>query len=143
MEGVVFGLLASIGFGSTAILVRLGVQSVRPTTGAWISLLTGSLVVFVLALVFASQDFANLVPVAFFWIGIMGFLNFAMGRLLNIFSIQRVGATRAAPLFSLAPLSAMALAVIFLGEIPNTLMLAGTLLVVAGVGLITSDQVPS
>lgn len=143
MEGVVFGLLASLGFGSTAILVRLGVQSVRPTTGAWVSLLTGTLVVLILALVFARHDFADLVPVAFFWIGVMGFLNFAMGRLLNIFSIQKVGATRASPLFSLAPLSAMAFAIIFLGEVPNALMLVGTFLVVVGVGFITSDQVTS
>ena len=140
MEGVVFGLLASVGFGSTAILVRLGVQNVRPTTGAWVSLLTGSLVVLILALIFANQDFKALVPIAFFWIGLMGFLNFGMGRLLNIYSIQKVGATRAAPLFSLAPLSAMALAIIFLGETPTPLMLAGTLLVVIGVGFITSDQ---
>ncbi len=143
MEGVVFGLLAALGFGCTAIFVRLGVRQVRPTTGAWVSLLTSVAVVLALTLVFARQDLTSLAAIAIAWIALMGLLNFGLGRLLNIFSIQRVGATRAAPLFSLAPLSATVLAVVFLGESPTPLMLVGMLFVVGGIGLITSERAAS
>ena len=59
MLGVIFALLAAVCWGFSAILVRLGLQSLRPTTGTWISLIPGSLMVMILAVVFIFDSVSN------------------------------------------------------------------------------------
>ena len=51
MLGVAFGLLAATCWGFSAILVRLGLQHLRPTTGTWMSVIPGGIIVMSLALV--------------------------------------------------------------------------------------------
>lgn len=141
MLGVVFALLAAVCWGLSAVLVRLGLQSLRPTTGTWMSLIPGSLMMMVLAVVFNLDDIATLSAVAFFWFALSGLLNFAVGRYLNTVSIQWVGVTRSTPLFSTAPFFATILAVLFLGEGVTLWLLLGTATIVGGIILITSEQV--
>ena len=141
MLGVLFALLAATCWGTSAVLVRLGVQSLRPTTGTWISLIPGILLVMTLALVFNLDDITTLAAIAFFWFALSGLFNFALGRLLNAVSIQLAGVARAAPLFSAAPLFATILAVIFLNESITVWLLLGTFAIVSGVAIITGEAV--
>jgi drug/metabolite transporter (DMT)-like permease len=141
MLGVAFALLAATCWGFSAILVRLGLQSLRPTTGTWMSLIPGGLMVMILAVVFNPEEIKTLAAVAFFWFALSGLLNFALGRFLNSVSIQQVGVARATPLFSTAPLFATILAIIFLGETITPWLLLGTATIVGGIILITSEQV--
>ena len=143
MLGVTFALLAATSWGFSAILVRLGVQSLRPTTGTWMSLIPGIILIMALAAIFNWDNIASLAAIAFFWFALSGLFNFALGRLLNATSIQLAGVARATPLFSTAPLFATILAIIFLGESITVWLLLGTLTIVAGIALITSDQVGS
>ena len=143
MLGVILALLAAACWGLSAILVRLGVQSLRPTTGTWMSLIPGMILMMTLAAMFNLDDIKSLRAIAFFWFGLSGLFNFALGRLLNATSIQLAGVARATPLFSTAPLFATIFAIIFLGESITVWLLLGTLTVVAGIALITSEQVRS
>jgi drug/metabolite transporter (DMT)-like permease len=94
-----------------------------------------------LALVFNLGDITTLTAIAFVWFALSGLFNFALGRLLNAVSIQMAGVARAAPLFSAAPLFATILAVIFLNESITVWLLLGTLAIVGGVAIITSEAV--
>ena len=141
MLGIAFGLMAATCWGFSAILVRLGLQHIRPTTGTWLSLLPGTILVMALALVFNPEVFPTLTAVAFLWFALSGLFNFALGRFFNAVSIQLAGVARATPLFSTAPLFATILAVIFLGESVTPWIIVGTLTIVCGIALITSEQV--
>ena len=140
MLGVVLGILAASSWGLSAILVRLGVQSLRPSTGTWVSLIPGLIVVMALAFLFNYDDIKSLAALAFLWFALSGLFNFALGRLLNAVSINMVGVAKAAPLFSTAPLFATILGVTLLGESITPWLLLGTFCVVAGIALITSEQ---
>jgi drug/metabolite transporter (DMT)-like permease len=141
MVGIVFALVAAICWGFAAIMVRLGVQSLRPTTGTWMSLVPGLLMVMSLAVVFNLDEITTLVGIAFAWFALSGLFNFALGRLLNTISVDLVGVTRSAPLFAAAPLFATIFAVVFLGESITPLLLLGTITVMGGIALITSERV--
>ena len=141
MLGIAFGLMAATCWGFSAILVRLGLQYIRPTTGTWLSLLPGCVLIMGLALVFNRDVFPTLTVVAFLWFALSGLFNFALGRLFNAVSIQMAGVARATPLFSTAPLFATILAVIFLGESVTPWLIVGTVTIVCGIALITSEQV--
>ncbi|MDP6102520.1 MAG: DMT family transporter [Dehalococcoidia bacterium] len=140
MLGVAFGLMAATCWGFSAILVRLGLQHLRPTTGTWTSLVPGGILVMSLAVVFNLDDITTLAAIAFFWFALGGLFAFALGRFLNAVSIQKAGVARATPLFSTAPLFATILAIIFLGETITLWLLLGTVTIVTGIILITSEQ---
>ena len=93
-----------------------------------------------LALVFNPDVFPELTAVAFVWFALSGLFNFALGRFFNAVSIQMAGVARATPLFSTAPLFATILAVIFLGESVTPWLIVGTVTIVCGIALITSEQ---
>ena len=140
MLGVVLALTASKCWGFGAILVRLGVESLRPSTGTWISLIPGVVISMGLALALNLNDIRSLVAGVVFWFAVSGLLNFAFGRLLNAVSINMVGVSKAAPLFGTAPLFATVLGVILFGEQVTPWLILGTLCVVVGISLITSEQ---
>ena len=140
MLGVIFALLAATCWGFSAILVRLGLQHLRPTTGTWTSMIPGIIMVMTLALVFNLDDIRALAAGAFLWFALSGLFNFALGRVLNTVSIQLAGVAKATPLFSTAPLFATILAIIFLGETVNPWLVLGTGTIISGIVLITSEQ---
>ena len=138
--GIAFGLMAASCWGLSAVLIRLGLQDIRPTTGTWLSLLPGGIMVMCLAVAFNLSDIYELAAIAFLWFALGGLFNFAMGRYLNAVSIQSVGVARATPLFSTAPLFSTLLAIVFLGETLTPWLLLGTVTIVSGIILITSEQ---
>ncbi len=141
MLGVLFAVLAASCWGFTAIFIRLGLQYMRPTTGTWVALLPGFVIVLTLAFIFNSDDILSLGYKAFLWFALAGFFNFALGRFLNAFSTSLVGVTKATPLFNTAPLFATIFAVIFLGESITFWVVIGTGTIITGVVLITSEQI--
>ena len=64
---ILFGLLAAIGFGSSAVLARLGLQRIPPTFGVFLSLSTGFLLTFALSIALHFRDILDLTPRAFLW----------------------------------------------------------------------------
>ena len=140
MTGIVFGLAAATCWGISALLVRLGLQHMRPTTGTWISLIPGCFLITGLAVVFNIGSFMELPIIAIVWFALGGLFNFALGRFLNTSSIQMIGLAKATPLFSTAPLFATLMAITVLGENITPWLILGTVTIVIGIILITSEQ---
>jgi drug/metabolite transporter (DMT)-like permease len=93
-----------------------------------------------LAVIFNFREITTLAIMAFAWFALGGLFNFAFGRLLNTVSIQLVGVTRATPLFNTAALFATILAIVFLDETITPWLIVGTISIVSGIMLITSEQ---
>ncbi len=66
------------------------------------------------------------------WFALMGTMAYPFARVLVNTAITMVGASGAAPMGSIQPILALGLAVAFLDERPNLLVIAGTVVVVGG-----------
>ena len=67
-------------------------------------------------------------------------LNNPAGRLLNYIGVSRAGVSRASPIIGTSPLFAAALAVSIGGESLDALVILGTVLIIAGLALILSQE---
>lgn len=140
MLGVVFGLFASLGFGSSAVFARLGLQHMRPTTGTMASLMVGAVIAMVIAFALNSDEIFALSGMAFAWFTLSGAVNFLMGRLLNFTAVGLAGVSRTAPLVGSSPLFAAILAVTIGGETISPPILAGTAAIIGGLALILTQK---
>ena len=140
MIGVVFGLLASLGFGAGPIFVRLGLEHIRSTTLAVISLWVGTAITMPIAFALHSDEILGLKGVAFLWILLSGVLTFAIARLLNYTSVGLVGVSRATPIVASQPMFALILAITIAGESINPQILVGTIAIVGGLTLILTQR---
>lgn len=141
IEGVLLAVLAAHGWAAGAIFTRLGLQAgMRPAPGTLISLLFSFLAVFVLGIF---TDFSALftVPMSvLLMFGLVGLLNFPLGRLFNFLSVNHLGVARATPVLGASPLFAMILGAVFLNEIPNLYVLGGAVLILLGISIIMSER---
>ena len=140
MIGVLLGLSAALGFGSSAVFARLAMQYMRSTTATLVSLIVGTAVSLAVAFILYSEEIVALAGIAFLWFLLSGTLTFLLGRLLNYTGVKMAGVSKATPIVGTAPLFATILAVTVGGESINTLILLGTLAVVGGLALILSQR---
>ncbi len=140
MEGIIYALIAAFAWAVGAIVIRLALLHLRPTSGTVISLASGTAVSMGLAIGFHSGAIAGLSIGALLGIALYGAINFPLGRLFNYSSVRLLGVSRATPVFSAAPFIAMVLAIIFLDEQLTVPIVLGALAVMAGVALIVSEQ---
>lgn len=140
MLGAAMALTAAMGFGAAAVFARIGLQYMRPTTGAFVSLLIGIAITLTLALVFHFDDILALSGIAFVWFLITGTLNFPLGRLLNFTSVNKIGVSRSAPIIGAAPLFSGILGVTLGGESMNLFTFTGTLVIIGGIALIVGQK---
>ena len=132
MPAIALALLALMGFGSAAIFARVGMQTVGAPTVTIISLCFSFLASGILALIFAFGDFGALPPALLAWCLMLGAFNFLGGRNLSFQAIGRIGAARAGAIVGTSAVFASILAITLTGERPHWIVLAGTLVVVAG-----------
>ena len=140
MLGIILAISAGFWWGAGAILARLGLRGIKASTGTLISLLASTLLVGLLALVLNFNDLVHVSPTAILWFGLIGILNFVLGRQFNFTAIKYIGATKATPLFASAPLFAMVLAVTFTGESVNPAIIAGTIIILGGIYLVVTSE---
>lgn len=140
MLGAAMALTAAMGFGAAAVFARIGLQYMRPTTGAFVSLLIGIAITLTLALVFHFDDILALSGIAFVWFLITGTLNFPLGRLLNFTSVNKIGVSRSAPIIGAAPLFSGILGVTLGGESMNFFIFTGTLVIIGGIAMIVGQK---
>ena len=91
------------------------------------------------ALILDLPDLARIPVAGFLWIVLLAFVGYPLAKSSNFASISRIGAARASPLFASSPVWSTILAVAFLGERPNGLIIGGTVAIVAGVILIVTE----
>ena len=140
MLGAAMALTAAMGFGAAAVFARIGLQYMRPTTGAFVSLLIGIAITLTLAVVFHFDDILALSGIAFIWFLITGTLNFPLGRLLNFTSVNKIGVSRSAPIIGAAPLFSGILGVTVGGESMNLFIFTGTLVIIGGIAMIVGQK---
>ena len=138
--GVGLALVSALGFGAVAVFARLGMRHVRPTTATVASLIISALVTLVVALSVDAGEIASLSAVAFGLILLNAAMSYLVGRLFNFTGVRLVGASRASIIIGTSPLFSAGLAVWLLGEKLSAPILAGTVLIIIGVGVILSGR---
>ncbi|MFH1003296.1 MAG: DMT family transporter [Chloroflexota bacterium] len=140
MLGVPLALLAALGWGISSALARVGTQHLKPGTATFISMISSLVLIGTLALAVNFAAFGSLSLKAWLWFGLIGLINFVIGRQCNYLSIRYIGVTRASPIVSLNPLISMILAVFLLGETVNVAIVIGTVCVVSGISLVVTSR---
>ena len=133
---VVFSFLAALGFSSGYVLIRVGTQRLSAPTATFFTVISGAVLISALALILDLPEVISVTPTALGWFALMGVMAYPLARVLQTTAITWVGATRAAPVSSLQPIFAMALALTILGERPNLLVILGTPIIVCGLVLV-------
>ena len=75
-----------------------------------------------------------------FWFGLLGVLAYSFGRYVFYRALWELGPPRLTTIVSTAPFYGIILAILFLGEDPNYLLVIGTVLVVSGVVLVSYER---
>ncbi|MQG10516.1 MAG: DMT family transporter [SAR202 cluster bacterium] len=132
MGAIALSLLSGFGFGSAAVLARVGMQGMSPLSSTLLSVVVSFCPTLLLALVFAFSDIKDLPPVALAWFFLLGAVNFLGGRTSSYQAIGRIGASRTAAVQSTAAVFASIFAITITGERPHFVVLLGTLTVVLG-----------
>ena len=140
MLAVSLALLAALGFASSAVFARLGLQRINPLVGVFLSLLASFTLTIILALTLNLKAVLSLPLIAFLWFLILGIINYPLARVLNFTSVSMIGASRTSPIVASAPLVSAILAIAFLGERPNGLIVLGTLGIIGGLALVVSER---
>lgn len=139
MFGLLAAVLASLGWGTDAVLARQGLRQIPPALGTFLSLCAGLVVCLAVLLIGDPGGLAAYPHSAVAWFAMVGVVNFLVGRQCNYNATKRLGATRAVSLFACSPLISIILAVIFTGETIHPAQLAGVALIVGGVVLVVTS----
>ena len=140
MLAIGLALIAASSWGFSAVLVRMGLRDLSTSTGTLISLTSGLVLVGVLSVVLQWSELTAVPLSGFLLFGLVGILNFPMGRFFNYMAMGRLGVTRSTPLLASAPLFAVIIAVLFTGEELQLATAAGIALILAGVYLTLSSR---
>ena len=137
---IILALLAAVGWGTSAVLVRVGLQNISSTTGTVISLASGTLLIGTIALLVNGGN-AFLVPaVGLGWIALLGLINYPLGRFLNFYGQSLAGVSRTSPLLAAAPLVSVTLGVLLGGESLNLFIGLGAISIFGGIVLIVTER---
>ncbi len=140
MLPIIMAVCAAAGFAVGGICARMAGQQVAVLTGTGMSVVASLALAAIPALVLELPALSAIPVTGFLWIVLLAVVNYPLARTFNYASIRKIGAARASPLFSSSPLWAAVLAILFLGERPNAIMIAGTLAIVAGVVVIVTER---
>ena len=134
--------IAVLGFGSSAVLARLGMQAMRPMPSALVSMVASTLLASALALIFELDAIIAMPAIAMVWLLGNGMLSYIGGRSQQYIAISLIGAARVTPIVGSAALFSALFSVTLtrmgvpgFNEHLNVLLGVGTVVVVIGLGL--------
>ncbi len=133
--GELLAIGASLSYSVSLIAIRQGVRSATPIAGVLILSSIVAVAGLVIAASLGTLQKSALFPVALFMLG--GCLGQGVGQITNAIGIVKMGVSRSVPIQSSTPVISVTFAMIFLGERPGVAVLGGTLLIVAGVCLLS------
>ncbi len=139
MSGVLWAMIAGMGFGVFQVINRRAGRGVDTYRATLILLLVSAVILSTVSLV--TQDLSLLrtaPPGALVSFGLAGLIHFFAGWTLLSMSQKRVGAARTGALVGSTPLFATTIAALVLGEFLRPLALLGVVLVVTGVYLVSN-----
>ncbi len=133
---LLFALGASLAYAFADVTARFGLHRADPLVGAMMAL-TASVVLFLAIIPATGAEFPAF-GVHYLWMVAGGACNPGLFFVLFFIGISKIGVSRAAPIKGSSAIFAAFLAMAFLGEEPTWYNLAGILLVVGGIGVISS-----
>ena len=136
--GELLAVGASLSYSASLIAIRQGVRSATPIAGVLILSATVSVLGLVIAAARGTLLESTLTPVLLFMLG--GCLGQGVGQLTSAIGIEKMGVSRSVPIQSSTPIFSVTFAMIFLGERPGVGVGMGTLLIVAGVCLLSLGE---
>ena len=138
--------IAVLGFGSSAVLARLGMQAIRPMPSALVSLVGSTLLAGTLALVFEFDAIIAMPAIAMVWLLGNGMLSYMGGRSQQYIAISLIGASRVTPIVGSAALFSALFSITLtrlgvpgFNEHLNVLLGVGTIVVVSGLALTSGN----
>jgi drug/metabolite transporter (DMT)-like permease len=132
MLAIGLALAAAASWGLSAVLARSGLRELPIALGTFISLCSGLVLTLILTLVLQLDDLRQVSLSALLLFGLIGLLNFPLGRFFNYMAMSRLGVGRSTPILASAPLFAVVIAVIFTGEDLRAATAVGTAMILAG-----------
>ena len=129
---IMLAICAAASWGMSAVLVRYGLRDLSTSMGTLLSLTSGLVVTAVLVLVFQLDALLSVSWTGIALFGLIGILNFPMGRFSNYMAMGRLGVGRSTPLLASSPLFAVIIAVLFIGEHITLATGAGIALILSG-----------
>ncbi len=130
-------LVAALLSAVATIAVRKGLRDSDSYTALWINLLVGAIGFWIIILVRGGLARPSLAGIVYFVLA--GLLGTIAGRLLRFMAIERVGASVTAAILNLNVLFSTLLAIIVLGEHVTLPILAGTIVIMAGAMLLSTE----
>lgn len=137
---ILYSLLAAFCFGSIAVFASLGLARVKNTVGTLVSLVSSAAIVAALAITFELPEILALPAIAFGWFLVQGIVTYGMGRFFQFTGVSIVGASRASSVVAASPLFATVFAIVFIGERPSIMTLAGMFSIVGGIVLVVTER---
>src|SRR5262245_38084482 len=132
---IYFSFQAALCFSIAHILIRRGLVESNAMTGAFISLSTTAVVLWLTVPFFVPMS-ALWNPAALIFVA-AGIFAPGIGRTLSYIGIERIGVARSVPIANSSPIFASIFAVVFLAETWHLQNVIGTLLVISGVILLS------
>jgi drug/metabolite transporter (DMT)-like permease len=135
--GLVYAFGYSILWGATNIVLRRLTERLSPTLVIGLRASVGVVVILPLGLLVAPQDVALLTPQRVAYLAGSVLIGGVFGSIFNVYALKLIGVIRSQPLSNASPLFAILFSYLLLGEPIRWRMLPGTLLVLAGVYLVS------
>lgn len=138
--GISLAIFTAFIWGASNILARLGLQSIKATSSAILSLAMSTIVAWIIAII---SDYDALVSVSLVdigWFALIGVTHFALGRLSQYQAFRHLGAARGASVTSAFPLFSLIFALAFLKETLTIPTMIGTLCIIGGVFVLLSEN---
>ena len=132
MFAILLAVVAASSWGFSAVLVRMGLRDITTASGTLLSLAAGLVVTATLAVIFEGPRLLGLSLTAVVMFGVIGVLNFPVGRYFNYLSMSHLGVGRSTPILASAPLFAVLIAVAFTGEHLRLATASGIAFIFAG-----------
>lgn len=136
--GVLLASVAAVGFAGQFLFVRLGTELGEVTDGVLVVLCCNVALLAPPALALYSPPYVDLfTPVSVAAFGMAGLAGMFVARLLTFKSVQEIGANRSSPVIASNVFFATVFAVAVLGEQLTAIRLAGIVLIVAGIAVVS------
>jgi drug/metabolite transporter (DMT)-like permease len=135
MLAIAFGILASLCFAAASLLAQRGLYIVPTPWGAWVTLIANS--VFLLAFHFVLYPNAPIFVLENLTFVVVGLFVPGMTRVLTFRGIRTMGSAITSTIVNTTPMFSTGLAMLALGERPGPLVLAGVVLIVGGLVILS------
>jgi uncharacterized membrane protein len=129
-------ILSALFFSVSNISVKRGLPGSNPFSAFFVDVGTSAAIFAIPLVYYAITVHTSLVAIA--WFAASGVVGTTLGRVAQIYSIHRMGASVASTIANLFPIFSTATAVLFLGESLTVLIIVGTTLMILGLFFVSS-----